>query len=28
LMDLSLACAARFFASAALCRYSSDRDDM
>jgi hypothetical protein len=27
-VDSSFVCAARFFASAALCRYSSDRDDM
>src|SRR5262249_11981143 len=27
-MDRLLVCAARFLASAALCRYSSDRDDM
>src|SRR5262249_55053002 len=27
-MDELLVCAARFLASAALCRYSSDRDDM
>jgi hypothetical protein len=27
-MDGLLVCAARFLASAALCRYSSDRDDM
>jgi len=27
-MDSSFACAARFLASEALCRYSSDRDDM
>jgi len=27
-MDRLLVCAARFLASAAFCRYSSDRDDM